>query len=266
MRVLAGPVHFEFGWELMMWQGKLRDYKKKNPTHHLTIGCAYENSVLYDDFADEFMFHDRIHGQTDQNKLNGIVIRYKDAIRKSYDKYIDPSYCMLDTDQTFIDYSENTSKVKDKVNAIIIHPRNTDKCGTGYRNWSKDKWNLLVAKLSEQAYSIYTIGTTQDTYLPVDSWDFRNLYLSQVINAISNSDIVIGPSSGPMHLASLCNANHLVWTDDKVQASIKATNRERYEKIWNPLGANVTIIDKEGWDPSVDTIYNKTMEILNGKK
>jgi hypothetical protein len=54
---------------------------------------------------------------------------------------------------------------------------------------------------------------------------------------LANADIVIGPSSGPMHLASLCGAPHVTWTD-------KASTKRRYLGGWNPHKTPCIVLDQ----------------------
>ena len=58
-----------------------------------------------------------------------------------------------------------------------------------------------------------------------------------------------------MHLSSLCGTPHVVWTNTAVTAVGNVTNRERYEKLWNPLGTRVVVVDQpHGWNPEVEQI------------
>jgi hypothetical protein len=63
---------------------------------------------------------------------------------------------------------------------------------------------------------------------------------------------MVGPSSGPMHLASLSGTRHLVWSSPH--------NRNRYLDAWNPFKTPVYFYAKEDWNPKVDNIHK---EILN---
>jgi hypothetical protein len=65
-----------------------------------------------------------------------------------------------------------------------------------------------------------------------------------------------------MHLASLCGTTHLVWTDQNFWGSCDGTNKQRYEKNWNPLQTKAVVIDAEGWNPSVKTVIDSIHKIL----
>jgi ADP-heptose:LPS heptosyltransferase len=84
--------------------------------------------------------------------------------------------------------------------------------------------------------------------------------LSEVMDLMAGATMVIGPSSGPMHLASLCGTPHIVWTDDKVWPAAKMNNRTRYEKAWNPLRTPCKVLDANGWDPSVETVASLVLQ------
>ena len=65
---------------------------------------------------------------------------------------------------------------------------------------------------------------------------------------MNKSKLIIGPSSGPMHLASLSGLKHLVWSSEH--------NKSRYLNICNPFKTEVIFYSKEGWNPNPNNIYN----------
>ena len=79
--------------------------------------------------------------------------------------------------------------------------------------------------------------------------------LKELVGIFSNAKLIAGPSSGPMHLASLCGATHLVWSTEY--------NRVRYERDWNPFKTPVIFHNEGGWNPNIDNIKNS---ILNNIK
>ena len=63
---------------------------------------------------------------------------------------------------------------------------------------------------------------------------------------MNKSKLIVGPSSGPMHMASLCGLKHLVWSTEY--------NRVRYERDWNPFKTEVIFHSDGGWNPNPETI------------
>ena len=86
--------------------------------------------------------------------------------------------------------------------------------------------------------------------------------MEDLCDVLRSSEVCIGVSSGPMHLASLCLCKHVVWTDLKHQKAINGTNKDRYKTIWNPFQTKVKVIDKYGWLPPVDEIYKAVRKML----
>jgi ADP-heptose:LPS heptosyltransferase len=68
---------------------------------------------------------------------------------------------------------------------------------------------------------------------------------------MANSTVLVGPSSGPVHLASLCGLPHVTWSPKNATGIM--SNKDRYERIWNPLKTPVTFIEGS-WNPEVKEI------------
>ena len=83
--------------------------------------------------------------------------------------------------------------------------------------------------------------------------DLRGIDLKELTDYMSSANLIIGPSSGPMHLASLCGLKHVSWGVE--------SNVNRYKYDWNPHKAEVEYIISEKWNPSIEDVKQK-MEIL----
>ena len=146
----------------------------------------------------------------------------------------------------YIKYGDPT--VAPKHYDVLIHARGTDKHGTGFRNWPEFKWADLI---KHTGLSYASIGSQEGSYHVDNTDDLRGVSLEELCGYMSASTMVIGPSSGPMHLASLCGTPHFVWSGDK-------PNVDRYEKYWNPLKTRVKVLDHtHGWDPPLLTILKE---------
>lgn len=120
------------------------------------------------------------------------------------------------------------------------------------RNWPADKWRALADRLVAQGLRLCSIGSRDASIHVPGSVDLRGITLEQSASVLASSTMCIGPSSGPMHFASLCGCPHLVWTAE--------SNRVRYETFWNPLHTPVRLVICEEWDPTVDAIFNNIRE------
>ena len=141
---------------------------------------------------------------------------------------------------------------------LVIHCRREVKWGRSNRNWPLSNYQKLVAILNTDCASI---GSKAGAFYVSGTKDLRGVPMDVLCNVIYNSKLVIGCSSGPIHLASHCRTPHVVWTDSKYQKAIRGTNRERYEKIWNPFRTKCKVIDHEGWNPKVKTVIRAVKEM-----
>jgi len=259
--LLAGPWIGEFGWELFCWQGHIRtiapDYKK------VIIASRAGHEFMYEDFADEFVpVIIPPNAQSDSWFCRGMPENFAQTLITNikYDVRIPaknigflmyangvPQKSTLFGSQNFIKFESNTL---DKSFDILVHPRNRD-LGAD-RNWNKEKWQELINQLSEK-YSIGTIGTDEAFELE-NTTDCRNVSVHDTVSLMNRTKLVVGQSSGPLHLASLATTPHLVWSS--------AHNKDRYEKYWNPFNTPVYFYSNYEWNPPVEFIYDKIIEAL----
>jgi hypothetical protein len=264
--LLAGPWVGEFGWELFGWQAYLRYLSQFYKETHVISRPGH--GVLYEDFATKFYEFDPQGNHTSLHMCNNMKASPNELIKSinadvyftgqfnigvKYDGHTVQDPYNLFEKQIFHKYTAlvDTEKID-----ILMHPRN--KPQDTHRNWSNEKWEECIAALSPQ-YSIAIIGNS-DVPKFDNTIDLRNIPLSMLVSYMANTRLVVGPSSGPMHLASLCGAPHLVWTS--------GINRMRYEQWWNPFGTKCILVASEdmgqfsGWDPPVESIVNSIDEFL----
>ncbi len=244
----AGPYAGELGWELMSWQGYIR---RQSKNYEQTIVCAPSgHEALYSDFATRYIPFD-VTGVKDCWWIanNTDVVKAKqEELRAMGTKYIAPVKAIKLYDQDFIKYgTPNTEPRYD----ILMHAR----MPIGKRpnhSWQLENWNRLAQVLRLGNLRLGCIGT--EAYPVLGTADFRKAPLRRLMNLMASAALVIGPSSGPLHLASLCGTPHFVWTDNCVYAAIGANNRKRYNELWNPHRTPCFIFDSYGWDPPVDAV------------
>jgi ADP-heptose:LPS heptosyltransferase len=82
--------------------------------------------------------------------------------------------------------------------------------------------------------------------------DLRGIGMESLCDIISAARLVIGVSSGVMHLAAACGADLVVWGDDRTYYN--ETLEKRYKETWNPHHVNVQWIT--GWQPGPHIIIN----------
>lgn len=263
--LLAGPYVGEFGWCLFCWQGYVRTLSKEYRETHII--CRPGEQILYADFASKIYEFDPGSWKTNMHMCEDMKHDPMDLVSTlEWDHYFSGNYFMdvshdgksyrdnkghFDA-QTFHKYTGDELPFDGAVKSydLLFHPRN--KPTSSDRNWSKDRWQSLVDMMKDE-YTIAVIGNEM-AYELEGADDLRGTSLQSLVKHINACGMVVGPSSGPMHLASLCGKKHLVWTPE--------FNRFRYEKWWNPFGTESIIFSDGGWHPEPVMIKNKIHESL----
>lgn len=255
-RLVVGPWLGEFGWELMSWQGFIR--KAAAGYDEVVVSTYTGNEALYSDFCKKFIPHNVI-GDRDCWWAKNYDVRSHDAIKhlllKDGGDLLRPTAKIPVQHQSFVKYGVAT-RAKEKVD-VLIHAR-AKQGRNPQHSWPRAQWVALHDKLRDAGLTSAAIGT--EAHCPPDMIDRRNIPLQDLMDLLAASTMVVGPSSGTMHLASLCGTPHVVWTDKKVWASIGTTNRERYEKLWNPLKTACLVLDQFEWSPHPDAVMEAIQE------
>jgi len=254
----AGPWIGEFGWELFCWQSFLRTMSKKFDQTYIASRPGTE--YLYKDFCTEFIPFD-----ADINTCSA----QSNFAKKSKNVFKNIKGCThisprkLKGDQEFIKYGKEDPTLSYD---IVMHARaikvdKTTRWGQNkgaskeVRNWHIDKWNILAGRLSEIGLRMCSIGIPSASYHVNHTDNLTGISLERLADVMASSHLAIGPSSGPLHFASLCGCSHFVWTASR--------NKVRYEKLWNPLQTPVRLHIDNSWNPKVDSVYQGVMESLN---
>jgi ADP-heptose:LPS heptosyltransferase len=249
--LFAGPFLGEFGWELMCWQGFVRKLSRAYPK--TIVYASQGREAIYADFATEIISHNfRGTAECDYAREPAVMAEALGAARKllppGADHLLPLGYQPLRR-QEFFAYGRRMPEAEVD---ILFHARGRN-FGVD-RNWDRAKWNALAELLHASGYKLGCIGVrgaTVDVDGPIA--DFRDAPLGQTLDRIASARLVVGPSSGPMHLASLCRTPHLVWTDSGRYAR-GHTNRYKYESWWNPFGTKALVLDEHGFDPPVEAV------------
>lgn len=252
--LFAGPWVGEFGWELMNWQGFVRKLSRRYA--RTIVCCPAGREALYADFATEIIPH-RIRGIAECNVIHKLenpdeLARVLALVPPGAD-HLKPLGYQPFSRQEFVRFG--TPRPELRVD-VLFHPRGRT-FGTD-RNWSPERWRALLAILRARGLRVGCIGVRaatldlaglagfEDVGTAIPDW--RDRPLSETLDVIASAGVVVGPSSGPMHLASLCGTPHVVWTD-RARYARGRTNRDKYEGWWNPHGTPVTVLDEDGFDP-----------------
>ncbi|MDO8610852.1 MAG: hypothetical protein Q7R95_10000 [bacterium] len=260
--LFAGPFVGELGYEVFEWQGYMRKLSKNFDS---TIICSRPgHEILYKDFYSEF-----VPLTIDLCNCAGWTnyrYKYKKGIHEKYnpceivyvDNESDAASILGNLEQEFIAYGNKSDE--DKTD-IIIHARDI-KMNDSYkrsRNWPIRKWEALVGELITYGFTVGSIGTSECARYIDGTKNFMDIGLMRLADILSSSTMIVGPSSGPMHFATLCKCPQFVWTSNKV--GIGHQNRYNYEKKWNPFGTKVMVYEEGGWNPSEKEVYDAIIKL-----
>lgn len=255
--LLAGPFVGEFGYEVICWVPYLRATSRRYKK--VIVGTRKGNDYLYADFATK-IYHVKADSFTDRWMNHG---RTPSPPRKVWKGCL-KAQVVMPSKQTctsrhreFKPYGQNT-QYQNGVYDVIIHARAAKKYNSSNRNWPPEAYEEVVRRFRKLTFA--SVGT--EAYHIEGTVDKRGVKLVDLCSMMRMAKVVIGPSSGVMHLAHLCKTPILVWTGKERQKCIKANNRKRYEKLWRAFDTPVKVVDRWGWRPPVDRVVDALKEMV----
>ena len=270
----------EFGWQLMNGQARARYVARTGGYDHVVVCTTPTAFDLYRDFAHEFITHDypgeplcqhrRINRSspricTSWFKLYGCK-EYEPYKAKGYDVLFPPEekpdVRTTSKEQDFIKFGKFN---QDLAYDMVFHVRT--RAHTGSNNWATPNWVALAERLLAHKLKMATVGLIEGSGSLPGVEDKRGVPLHLTMDIMASSKLVVGSSSGPICLASLCGTPHLVWYGGK--RYVGATMGDRFKTLWNPLNTRCWPLSL-GWQPSVDNVYQHIMlawkEVQDAKK
>jgi hypothetical protein len=142
------------------------------------------------------------------------------------------------------DYRDSFYKVGFSVDGPLIHGL-----------MKEDNWKPLAESLLTKGYDIVSIGLKSESLHIESTTDKRECDQQELLDILHSGVAIFGPSSGAMHLASLCGCPQVVWTTDY--------NLERYTKNWNPFDTSVLFLSKYGWQPPPEYVSEQFWRFVN---
>lgn len=262
---VAGPdCGLEFGWLVARWIPAVRH--KAQSYDKTVIVCKNGYQDLYE-FADEFILYDK-DGKSDRWLLDRKVVKLPAKAKQYYPKITkhwlaDEEHC-LRRPLKYHKYGKYDDRLERSPKYdLLIHARACAKYGQKKLNWHPQKYEKLISMLGLHNIRVASVGSKKNAHFIPNTIDVRDVPLGILTCIMANARCIVGTSSGPMHLASLCGCPHVVLTGaSKLKILRGHTNRYRYEKLWNPFKTKCTIIDKYGWHPPVEAVYKAVRDFV----
>lgn len=260
----AGPFIGEFGYELFDWQAYLRTISKQ--FDRMIISSRPGHEALYADFCYEFRPYYATTPACIGRKNFREALPDKVA-RDVFADLVDPRIPKLNGGQafvnikpTFIKYGTSTPgtgydvvfharaiKIEEKTRlGLSPHMRGLKEA----RNWAPASWYTLAHLLP--GLRICSIGAVDSALAIPGTDDLRGMSLAKLVNILASSKVTVGPSSGAMHLATLCGCPQVVWFNQD-QAAGPAQLMKRYKTDWNPFNTYVEAIP-DTWQPTPERV------------
>jgi hypothetical protein len=267
--LFAGPWVGEFGWELCWWNPMVRFLAESY--EHVIIAAPESSRYLYE-FASEFIPLRTEGWRFTEGRL---LTRVPGVCRGS--KTLDPAtlfeeFGMQECDALKTGEPSLTPKkwrllapaspgpfVADVLCAFRPEKRIEDRVVSG-KEYSEEKCAELVELLIQAGLEVACYGGP-DNYWFEGTKDLRGMPLEVQCSALSSAKCAVGPSSAPLHLASLCKCPHVTWSRIAQDIAI------RYEAHWNPFDTYACFITTPDPEPAeiveevLRTIADTTSEL-----
>lgn len=261
--IWAAPFLGEFGWLVSVWVPWLRGQAQKTD-RQLSAYCQRGHEALFEDFANPVPVevsdvlptssrdcHRAYRGSRQLDRLDYLrtiaVSAQSSALTPPDLGFVwTETGAPMAVDGVFRRYGE---EVTGQRHVICVHARSVAQ--NDQRNWPLEKWDELLDHVGDDAVAV---GSTDGALCPTGCIDMRGVPLSEVIAVLSLSRLVIGPSSGPLPLANLCETPVVWWSGATKDA-------ERFRSAWNPFEVQNTQA-AQSWDPSVDDVVRAVQEAL----
>lgn len=262
----------------MTWQGHLRAIASKYD--EVIICCPPNHNDLYSDFATRILNYNSstikanmwMNEAHDKEGLHYFKALVTDEFSHNgdgqwltphdvWEPYLDkPKWEQLIAirPQALIQFGEKDSHPGYN---IIIHARNRDDWDSGFRNWAYAHCKKFVDAMPD--VEMACVGTKEHALHIEGTVDLRDIKLDNLFNILRNSSVIVGPISGPTHLATLCGLPQVTW-------AVKQEHKDRVEKKWNPHNTPTSVFCSDDrvwkeriiWHPKVKEVVTEVEKYL----
>lgn len=260
-KLFVGPWVGELGVELLHWVGIARSAARSRHWGEVIASSWPDRSFLYKDFADRFVPITPPSEHTRGSKCYGYdesSSPWEDILNfERGDVWLspfgDPDHfhrirALAASESVFRDFSEGTQQLEERFD-LLFHARATNKHNQVHKNWPVASWEALISSLPRN-WRIASIGDPRGAHKIEGTEDLRGVSLDLLAAHCSAADMLVGPSSGPVHFAMQCGLPVLIWMGE---------HRHHYFPQWNPQDVPVVCFDK--WQPSVEDVLARIRDL-----
>ena len=261
--LFAGPWVGEFGWELCWWNPLLRALSEE--FEHVIVAAPESSRYLYE-FAAEFIPL-RTEGHCfAEGRLLSKVPPVCNGTRLATPSDLWTQFGLQECHALKSGEPSVTPKkwrplgptVPGAFVADVLCAFRPEKRIEGRRIEGKEyplhRCAELVELLLDSGLTVACYGG-RDNYSFTGTLDLRGALLEVQCAALSAAKCAVGPSSGPLHLASLCSCPVVSWSRISPNMAI------RYENHWNPFDAPVRFLTPRA--PSPDEVAIATLNLID---
>ena len=242
----AGPWKGEFGWELCGWNPAVRSLAKRYD--RVVVASHAASEYLYE-FADEFIPLEAQGWSVCSGRLQGVppVVASDyhlrpESVLKGVGAFLDSEYPR----QWRRLATPESPPVADILCAFRPSKQHISKSqANASKSYPREMCESLVGMLMSHGLSVACFGGSDNWWFD-GAVDLRGRPLSEQCAALGGAMCAAGPSSGTMHLASLCGCPHVTWYTPLTHPRLK----ERYRKKWNPSGTPRWFLDGKPPQPA----------------
>ena len=253
----------EFGWEIMVWQPAVR-YKRIKEKYEKCYAITFKNHKYLYEGCEVFDHQQKLEDAKFGFTLTPLEI-INDLVKKCIVHFNISEPFDIFTPQQYVSLKSRIKrklKIRDALhrNFYISDPKLDDfDIGFHFRSFERagdikgksfpsDKADKLVAMCSNSHLKVCCIGAPGYSYVARGAINRQAEDLETSIRYMSKCRLIVGGSSAPMHLASLCNLPIVIWTGPPFDAS-------RYFKSWNPFKSKVFLVTEKDFNPEANDIY-----------
>lgn len=244
----AGPWAGEFGWELCSWNPIVR--KTAHEYDKVIVEGPARSEYLYE-FASEYRVREIQHGTSDEynGKCEGVFKLEFGAT------HLKPHQGRMGRpEKRMFRSASGRPDLRKEWRCLAPEPEFVADVLCSFRGAKNYRGRIIEDKeypverctelvrvlIEEENLTVACIGL-RDNYHVEGAVDLRGVPLEKQCAALAGGKICVGPSSGPMHLASLCKVPHVVWYN----RADKSTSISRYTNHWNPFDTPFTYMKQE---------------------